>query len=421
MPAPGRPTRIAPPSPSAWRRLATFAALALLIAVPAAIHACGSTRVRPNDAGASRRDPDPPPPPRPDPYEPANLPRAPEIRVLLGRLQGAQRFEIDRVPNAGGAGERVSVEAGPGGTIAVNGVQRSAPAEIAGTAFQIGDRAYGGRLVVAPDPEGGLRAVVAVPLEPYVVGVVAGEMPLSWPAAALEAQAIAARTYALHRRAGRVHETWDVFDDARSQVFVGEPAPSRWTPGLRAAVEATRGLVLVRAGRFGNAVYHAACGGTTVPTAEAFDAAGADRIPGVRCDDCAGAPRHRWDVEIDGANLARATGTRADALATLAVAAAQPSGRAREIRAGQTTPEGVRHRTVTAVHFRQSLGAKLPSTWIDAFERTRAGFRVRGRGFGHGAGLCQWGAAGKARRGLSAAAILADYYPDFQIVRIASE
>ena len=81
--------------------------------------------------------------------------------------------------------------------------------------------------------------VVAVPLERYVRGVVAAEMPSSWPLAALEAQAIASRTYALTADAGG--SRFDVYSDTRSQIYQGAAAE---TAATNAAVAATAGQIV---------------------------------------------------------------------------------------------------------------------------------------------------------------------------------
>ena len=100
--------------------------------------------------------------------------------------------------------------------------------------------------------------VQAVPLEQYVRGVVAAEMPSSWPAAALEAQAIASRTYALTSDAGG--SRFDVYSDTRSQVYRGAAAE---TPQTNAAVAATAGQIVTYAGQPATTYFFASSGGST--------------------------------------------------------------------------------------------------------------------------------------------------------------
>ena len=104
-----------------------------------------------------------------------------------------------------------------------------------------------------------------IPLERYVRGVVAAEMPSSWPAAALEAQAIASRTYALTSDAGG--SRFDVYSDTRSQVYLGAAAE---TPATNAAVRATEGQVVTYEGRPATTYFFASSGGMTENIENAF-------------------------------------------------------------------------------------------------------------------------------------------------------
>jgi stage II sporulation protein D len=107
--------------------------------------------------------------------------------------------------------------------------------------------------------------VLKLPLERYVRGVVAAEMPSSWPAAALEAQAVASRTYALTSHAGG--SRFDVYSDTRSQVFRGAAGE---TPATNAAVAATAGQIVLYAGKPAITYFFASSGGMTEDIQDAF-------------------------------------------------------------------------------------------------------------------------------------------------------
>ena len=107
--------------------------------------------------------------------------------------------------------------------------------------------------------------VVKVPLERYVRGVVAAEMPPSWPMAALEAQAIASRTYALTDHAGG--SRFDVYADTRSQVYEGAAAE---TASSNAAVAATGGQIVEYADQPAITYYFASSGGMTEDNENSF-------------------------------------------------------------------------------------------------------------------------------------------------------
>ncbi len=122
----------------------------------------------------------------------------------------------------------------------------------------LGKRRYRGELTVTTRP-GGLQVVNNLELEKYLASVVGSEMPKSWPFAALQAQAIAARTYAL-KRLDNANFFYDIRSDEKSQVYLGIESETRST---RRAVKSTRSLVLLHKGNLINAVFHSSSGGRT--------------------------------------------------------------------------------------------------------------------------------------------------------------
>ncbi|HWX44529.1 MAG TPA: SpoIID/LytB domain-containing protein [Solirubrobacteraceae bacterium] len=141
--------------------------------------------------------------------------------------------------------------------------------------------------------------VHAIPVETYVRGVVGAEMPANWPLAALEAQAVASRTYALTDHAGGAR--FDVYADTRSQVYVGTKAQSAQTS---AAVAATAGQVVTYGGRPAITYFFASSGGATENVQNAFlGAAPEPWLQGVQ-DPYDGGPQHRWSVSMSFAAAA---------------------------------------------------------------------------------------------------------------------
>ncbi len=115
------------------------------------------------------------------------------------------------------------------------------------------------------------NTVVKLPLERYVRGVVSAEMPASWPLAALEAQAIASRTYALTADAGGAR--FNVYSDTRSQVYLGKAAETART---NAAVAATRGQIVLYDGKPATTYFFASSGGETENIQDSFLGASAE-------------------------------------------------------------------------------------------------------------------------------------------------
>jgi stage II sporulation protein D len=284
-----------------------------------------------------------------------------------------------------------------------------------GAVFGVGGRTYRGDLVVRRGPGADLEVVNEVDLETYLLGVVGGEMPPSWEIEALKAQAVAARTYAAARKraAATRKRSFDLYDDTRSQVYVGVPERLH-RERIERAVRETRDEVLVHGGRLLNAFFHSTCGGHTESAFRVFHT---DRVPplkGVPCAHCSDSPAHRWEAEVPREAVESILG--AGALQSVRGEDAGPSGRA-----GRVTVEGAGgKKTLEASDFRREVGYRvLKST---AFEAEVLGETVRfkGRGYGHGVGLCQWGARGLARSGKEALDILDHYYPGALVLPVSA-
>jgi stage II sporulation protein D len=288
--------------------------------------------------------------------------------------------------------------------------------------LQVGDRSYPGLVRVLPARDGGLELRAVVDLEDYLVGVVAAELAVwSAPDALLEAQAIAARSYAVCELDHRARSTPRpyLFDDTRDMAYRGEPPPSRGVERVRAAVERTRGRVLREGPRVLDARFHAACGGRTAEGRRVFPESDFACLRPVDCAPCREDPPAAWSTTATPAELerlCRRAGLRPPLRSLrpaevdaggrwLEVLLVTDSGQARqpfEVLRGELGPERV-------------ASALVLSTWPRPDAPISDGLALRGRGSGHGVGLCQRGARAWAERGWSAARILAHYYPGAQL------
>jgi len=251
--------------------------------------------------------------------------------------------------------------------------------------------------------------VETVPLEPYVAAVLPAEIGGNAPAAALEAQAVAARSYAVARTGRHSDQEADLCDGVHCQVFAGL---GRATAATRRAAEATRGLVLVQRGRVIAAPFHAVCGGRTARPSDVWDDEETPDLEPVEDDACLSAEGARWTFFLPRSavpGLAARLGFPAGRF--LEVWAHSGDGRVSALRL--VAPGG---RTVVVRGFDVRARASeawgwssLRSTDFEVSERPQ-GYLFTGRGTGHGAGLCQAGAIARARRGETRAEILAHYY-----------
>jgi stage II sporulation protein D len=218
-------------------------------------------------------------------------------------------------------------------------------------------RAYHGLLVVRRTGKA-LSVVNSLPLDEYVRGVVGGEMPDRWSIAALEAQAVAARSYALATL--KPGERFDLYADTRSQVYGGIAYE---TPRTNAAVDRTAGKVLTWNGRVATTYFFSTSGGRTADVREVWPKAPA--VPYLRSVDDpydGASPHHLWGpVVLDLRRVDRKLGVTGGDVSV----ARSPSGRVESVRIGG--------RLVDADRFRTRLG--LASTWFDVGELSLAGDR----------------------------------------------
>lgn len=255
----------------------------------------------------------------------------------------------------------------------------------------------------------GLAVVEVLAMEDYVAGVVSGETPLAFPPEARKAQAVAARTFALVRKLDAVSagRGWDLGATVVSQVFAGAGAADA---GAREAATSTAGQVLVLDQEPVETYFHSSCGGRTEAGLAALGR-GYEYLSSVECGRCYGAPGSLWRQVITAEEVGKAAGL-GRAATSVDVVERTATGRAARVRLAS----GKMRVTLTGADLRQRLGwSRLRSLAFDV-EPVKDGFAFAGKGSGHGAGLCQWGAAGFAREGRTYREILAHYYPGTEIV-----
>jgi stage II sporulation protein D len=301
----------------------------------------------------------------------------------------------------------------------------------------INGRAYRGSGEIFRDRTG-LTVVNRLGMEPYLLGVVSAEMGRRSPIeqAALRAQAVASRTYALqHLRRWR-SVGFDLYGTVADQAYGGVAAE---TAEGRAAVSETRGQVLTYDGALIEAFYFSTCGGRTAEGYEVFRGAVRPYLRSVSDLNesgsayCGISPRYRWREEWSGEAL-RATLQRN--LSPANGAATAPIGMVTDVRVTLRSASGRVEQLSIALggrevrvdghtRIRQVLrplsGQVLRSTAFSLIA-TGAGQNVTklvvdGVGAGHGVGLCQWGAVGRARAGQGYQQILAAYFPGTRLER----
>lgn len=309
--------------------------------------------------------------------------RAWQRRGARSRVASKQgRIEVDGVTTeAGGAYFR-------GGT--------STEAPIA-----LGRDRYPGALRLTARDEALLLTNV-VPLETYLAGTVGSEMPPHWPLEALKAQAVASRSYALYMHAHPRDPLYDLERTVMDQVYGGA---KKGLERVREALVATRGEVLTYGDRVVKAYYHSRCGGATDAPETVWGKPEAGPYGSVRCASCLSKPS-RWNTFVSWDELRKKLRIP---LVTEWLEERWPSGRVAWLKLPSAPTRW------TGEDLRKALGyARLKSTRF-TWNASAAGVFVDGVGFGHGVGMCQWGAKAMAEAGASYREILGHYYPGARI------
>jgi len=300
-------------------------------------------------------------------------------------------------------------------------------------------RRYRGRISITSGRGRGLTLVNRVSLESYVAGVVGPEIGArrTDELNAVLAQAIVSRSFALKNRGRWEAFGFDAYADTRDQVYLGMAVE---TPQVWDAVRRTAGQVLTYEGQVIDAFFHSTCGLGTAGVDEAF--ATSRERPYLRpvSDESGGghyycdiSPRFRWREEWDGSEL-RAILSRTLASVTplagdgmqritdISVSRKTRSGRVGELRIvferGDIRIPGPDVRTVLrpeADRWLQSTAFQLTVSKTNG-EVTQV--VAAGAGSGHGVGMCQWGAIGRARAGQDYRRILSTYFPGTKIEKI---
>ncbi|HET6809831.1 MAG TPA: SpoIID/LytB domain-containing protein [Acidimicrobiales bacterium] len=287
------------------------------------------------------------------------------------------------------------------------------------TVLSVDGAAYHGEVVVGPTA-GGLAVVNRVGFEDYVAGI--AEMPSNWPAAALAAQAVAARTYALWEVLVHPAGPWNaaggqICATDACQVYAGmakerQPGGAAWL----AAVRSTSGVVLLYQDRVIEALYGSSDGGRTV-------SGGVPWLPSVSDPEDAVSPEHHWSWSEPLGAVAPALGVPTGT--TLVSLVSRPDAVVATLQApdGSTSTQGL-----APSDFHSLLNSRLPPpsglplalpSWRYSVSTSGTSVVVDGYGFGHGMGMSQYGALGKALRGWNGAQILASYYGPARPVGLA--
>ncbi|MBC7421256.1 MAG: SpoIID/LytB domain-containing protein [Bdellovibrio sp.] len=231
----------------------------------------------------------------------------------------------------------------------------------------------------------------------YLAGVLAGEMPLKWPLEALKTQAVVARSFALARMKERKNKVFHLDSNQMDQVF----SMTNSEKAFRAVIETENTVLKDVQGNILKAFYHADCGGQTVPASEVWDRA---IDSGVASDPwCANRKLNEWNFEISKEDFFEKIGQSSEASRLITFFKSRV----------QTLQLGTEIFSVQKI--REVFGFMTVKNSPQEIVFNENAVKMSGRGFGHGAGLCQRGTNEQVKRGRSYLQILEHYYPKAQV------
>ncbi len=275
---------------------------------------------------------------------------------------------------------------------------------------------YRDMILICKNPKGKLDIVNKLDLDDYLKSVIPFEGNPQWSLEALKTQAVVSRTFALTRMIERQKEEYDVSSGVLSQVYVGRNIENSRTTQ---AIEMTRGEVLMYNNKLFPAYFHSTCGGATTAANLVWPVKSHPALTGVECKFCEKSPHYRWQTKVTRAEIKEKlakNGVPVKEVLGLKFGKIDRTGRAHAIIIQSTWAE----KTVDADAFRIWIDPmRLKSGLITKIKEGPEGsFIFKGKGWGHGVGLCQYGMKYLGELGYGYQEILGYYYPGAQVAKI---
>jgi stage II sporulation protein D len=278
----------------------------------------------------------------------------------------------------------------------------------------IDGRKFSGSIQIIKKENNRILAINHIDLEDYVKGILYHEVSHYWPMEALKAQAIVSRSYAAYQIEVNKSKDFDVTSDIYSQVYGGRTSQRYRT---NRAVEETYGLTLTYQDKIIPAYFHATCGGRTEDASLLWNI---DMPPlkGVFCGFCKESVHFNWHYvlaleEIEGKLTKQ--GYKVDNIKDIEILGRDASRRIIDLK----IVSAKRDLKISAKDFRNIIGPNIIRSTNFSVDIIKKDAVFEGFGWGHGVGLCQWGAYFMAKQGYTTSEILEYYYPgtDVKIIR----
>lgn len=282
--------------------------------------------------------------------------------------------------------------------------------------IEVGDKLlkYRGDILIHKKQNNKLLVVNNVDLEKYVRGVLYHEVSDKWPMEATMAQAVAVRSYVLYQMNENKTNLFDVRDDIYSQVYGGKSA-ERYRTNIAAGK--TEGQVLLLDGKIFPTYFHSNCGGHTEDVNNVWGPP-SKALTGVSCIYCEDSPSYHWKKNFSCKEVQAKLndkGYKIGLIKDIEIVSRNQSNRIDKLR---ITSRDNQVLMLDGRKFRDIIGPNLIKSNNYEIEMKGYYFDVIGLGWGHGVGMCQWGAHAMAQERFTYKEILKYYYPNTEIKEI---
>ena len=277
---------------------------------------------------------------------------------------------------------------------------------------KVNGKEYRGDINVV-ETDSGFDVINNIELEDYLKGVVPREMNHLWPTEALKAQAVASRSFAVYEALRRKDKEYDLTADTRSQVYGGKAA-EKWRASK--AVDATMGKVLEYKGKIFPTYFHSCCGGHTEDASKLWNIKLAP-LKGVRSPWCRWSPNFKWEARVPTKTILeklKNKGYSVKRIDNIKAGKRDTSGRLGYV----SVKSGNKWIKIRTSDFNSAVGSRSLKSTKFSIKKYPLFYLFQGYGWGHGVGMCQWGAFGLALRWRNYKKILAHYYPGTRIVSL---
>lgn len=272
-------------------------------------------------------------------------------------------------------------------------------------------RRYMGIIELKPT-NGGIYVINHLPTETYLEGVLNAEISTKWDMDVVKAQAVISRTFALYQRKTRLNKPWHMTSSHFDQVYQGANISD--VRG-KFAIKKTHGLVVKYQNKLAQTFYHSNCGGKTEDPVYVWQ----NPVPYLRVKDVPFGkedPKYHWKQTFSSQQLKkilRKSGMRLSNIQNVYISEKTASDRAYKI----TFENAKKSLHMKAKDFRRLAGYRKIQSLLFDVVKVPGGFFFKGKGNGHGVGLCQWAAKEMADKGYNYTDILNFFYDGIQLDR----